>query len=409
MDWNRSLKRAAFGVLGLLCAPMILISAEEESAKGAEEKSEEKEPKTIAELTEESDRYDGLFLLFQDRKTGKLKMLIREGQIGQEFIYFTFIRDGVPEAGHFRGRFRSNTIFSVRKHFDRIDFVRENTSFYFDPESPLARAADANITHAVLAVQKIVAEDEEKGEYLIEADDLFLTEAFVQITPSPDPDSKEEKKFGIGKLSEEKSKIVSLKNYPENTDVIVEYVYENPTPIRAEGNEVTDSRFISVTYQHSLIQVPENDFKPRFEDPRVGYFTRRQTDLTTPHPVPYRDMIERWYLEKKNPGDELSEPVEPIVFWIENTTPHEIRDMIKQGGEAWNRAFETAGFKNALQIKVQPDDAEWDAGDIRYNVMRWTSSPNPQFGGYGPHFENPRTGQTIGADIMLEYVFLTNR
>ncbi|MEE8367416.1 MAG: zinc-dependent metalloprotease, partial [Thermoanaerobaculia bacterium] len=79
------------------------------------------------------------------------------------------------------------------------------------------------------------------------------------------------------------------------------------------------------------------------------------------------------------------------------------------GGEAWNKAFESAGFKNALQIRVQPDDAEWDAGDIRYNVLRWTSSPNPQFGGYGPHFENPRTGQTIGADIMLEYVFLTNR
>src|SRR5690606_37833657 len=72
-------------------------------------------------------------------------------------------------------------------------------------------------------------------------------------------------------------------------------------------------------------------------------------------------------------------------------------------------AFEKAGFKNAIQIKIQPDGADWDAGDIRYNVLRWTSSPNPPFAGYGPHFVNPRTGQIIGANIMLEYAFLTNQ
>ena len=76
---------------------------------------------------------------------------------------------------------------------------------------------------------------------------------------------------------------------------------------------------------------------------------------------------------------------------------------------AWNLAFEKAGFKNAIEVKIQPDDAEWDAGDIRYNVLRWTSSPNPPFGGYGPSFTNPRTGEIIGADIMLEWVYLTNR
>ena len=76
---------------------------------------------------------------------------------------------------------------------------------------------------------------------------------------------------------------------------------------------------------------------------------------------------------------------------------------------AWNKAFEKAGFNSALEVKIQPDDADWDAGDIRYNVLRWTSSPNPPFGGYGPSFVNPRTGQILGADIMLEYVHFTNR
>ena len=76
---------------------------------------------------------------------------------------------------------------------------------------------------------------------------------------------------------------------------------------------------------------------------------------------------------------------------------------------AWNIAFEKAGFKNAIVVKVQPDDAKWDAGDVRYNVLRWTSSPNPPFGGYGPSFVNPRTGEILGADIMLEFVHFTNR
>ena len=120
-------------------------------------------------------------------------------------------------------------------------------------------------------------------------------------------------------------------------------------------------------------------------------------------------MIHRWRLEKKDPTAALSEPVKPITWWIENTTPEEFRPIIKEGVERWNMAFEKAGFKNAVVVKVQPDDAEWDAGDIRYNVLRWTSSPLPPFGGYGPSFVNPRTGEILGADIMLEFVSISNR
>jgi len=120
-------------------------------------------------------------------------------------------------------------------------------------------------------------------------------------------------------------------------------------------------------------------------------------------------LIHRWHLVKKDKNAKLSEPVEPIVWWIENTTPLELRDTIRDAALAWNEAFEVAGFQNALVVKVQPDDADWDAGDIRYNVLRWTSSPNPPFGGYGPSFVNPRTGQILGADVMLEYIFVANR
>jgi len=387
--------------------PLALIAAE--SDNGDEEEEEEKKPKTIAEVTEDSERIEGLFTLFRNKDDGKVHMLITADQVDKEFIYFSFVKDGVVEGGHFRGAFWDNAVFSVRRHFDRIEFVKENTQFWFDPDNALSKAADANISHAILAVEKIVAKDEEKGEFLIEADDIFMKEALTQVKPSPDPDAEDEG-FSLGKLSKDKSKIKEVRNYPENTDVIVEYVYETGTPKHfAEGPEVTDSRSVSVTYQHSLIRMPENDFQPRFDDPRVGYFLSRQTDLTSTQVVPYRDMITRWNLVKKDPNAALSEPVEPIVFWMENTTPVELRPVIRKAGEAWNLAFEQAGFRNAMIIKQQPDDAEWDAGDIRYNVLRWTSSPNPPFGGYGPSFVNPRTGQIIGADIMLEFVFITNR
>ena len=175
------------------------------------------------------------------------------------------------------------------------------------------------------------------------------------------------------------------------------------------GQAVADSRYVNILVQHSLIAMPENDFEARRDDPRVGYFTTRVNDMTTTDAINYRDMVHRWNLVKKNPELEISEPVEPLVYWIENTTPLEFRDLIKDGVESWNFAFESAGFKNAIQVKIQPDTASWDAGDIRYNVLRWTSSPNPPFGGYGPSFVNPRTGQILGADIMLEFVHFTNR
>ena len=146
--------------------------------------------------------------------------------------------------------------------------------------------------------------------------------------------------------------------------------------------------------------MPSNNFNPRYEDQRIGYFTTRVTDLTSSDITPYSDLIHKWNLVKKHPQQEISEPVKPITFWIENTTPENLIPYIKEGALAWNEAFEKAGFKNAIEIKEQPENSEWDAGDIRYNVIRWTSSPNPPFGGYGPSFVNPRTGEIIGADIL---------
>ncbi len=356
-----------------------------------------------------STSYEGLFTVYQDTVTGKTHLAIRPEQLDKEFIYFTYTENGVVVAGQFRGRFRDNKVFTIRRRFERIELVTLNDNFYFDPDNALARAETANISQAVMASQKIVGVQDSTGVILIESDGLFLTETLARVKPISPPGARPGTRFTLGNLSKDKTHIRAVRNYPLNTDIVVDYVYDNSSPVNGGGPDVTDPRYVTITVQHSLIEMPENGFQPRFDDPRVGYFTQQVTDLTSTSATPYRDLVNRWQLVKKNPDAALSEPVEPITFWIENTTPRHIRGIVKDGVLQWNRAFEKAGFKNAVQVKIQPDDAEWDAGDIRYNVLRWTSSPRPPFGGYGPSFVNPRTGQILGADIMLEYSFLTRR
>jgi hypothetical protein len=378
-------------------------SADEAESKAGEEEEEEK-PKTIAELTEEMDRIDGLFTLFRDPKTGATKLLLQGDQLGREFIYFKHTMNGVTDAGAFTGSYGAQYIFTIERRFDKLEFIRQNTAYYFEPDNAISRASEANISRAVLAVTTIAAENDETGEVLIDSDALFLSEAFANVTYSGGDDAGD--RFTLGGLDAEKSQILELRNYPENTAVEVEYVFNNPKPKNGGSDAVTDARNVSITVRHTWIEVPENDYQPRFADARLGSFNVQVTDLTSTDSAPYRDLLERWHLVKKDPSAEISDPVEPITWWIENTTPVEWRDLIMGAALEWNKAFEHAGFSNAMAVKVQPDDADWDAGDIRYNVLRWTSSPRPPFGGYGPSFSNPRTGQLLGADIMLEYSFL---
>ena len=260
-----------------------------------------------------------------------------------------------------------------------------------------------------MASEKILSHDKEKGLYLISANDLFLKETLTQVKPPRFP-GEPPTAFSLGNLDKDKTKVNAIRNYPENTDVAIEYVYSTPSVLNGGSSAVTDGRNVSIKVYHSLIAMPENDYEIRFDDPRVGFFTTQVDDQTATNSAPYRDLVHRWNLVKKDSNAALSEPVTPITWWMENTTPVEWRETVEAGVLEWNKAFEKAGFKNAMVVKMQPDDADWDAGDIRYNVLRWTSSPNnPPFGGYGPSFVNPKTGEILGADIMLEYVHFTNR
>ena len=368
---------------------------------------------SIASIVEDAELFEGFFDLYRSLSDGTVYLRIPTYRLEAELIYTATVTDGVVETGLFRGQYRDNKIIKLQRHFNRIDILQPNTRFYFDPRSALSRAADANAPDAVLAVMEIVAEDpasdDQPGAVLAKFSSVLLSEDLVQIKAAKRPGSSPGESLTLGKFSAARSRISSIASYPDNAMVYTDYVYELAAPLAFGGDDVTDARAITASVQHSFIKVPDNGYNPRFDDYRVGFFTDRVTDLTSRDPAPYRDVINRWNLVKKNPDQAISEPVEPITWWLENTTPLEFREMITKAALSWNSAFEVAGFRNAIVVKQQPDDADWDAGDIRYNVLRWTSSATPPFGGYGPRFTNPRTGQIIGADIMLEFAFLTNR
>ena len=356
--------------------------------------------------TKDCKEFKGLFTIYQSKKDGKSYIEIDTSHLDQEFIYFSYIENGVSDAWAVKGSYRGSKIIKIQKFYDKIDFSITNTKYFFDENSPLSRASKTNVNTPIIISEKIIAKNKDKTRFLINADNIFLNESFQQIKSSY---SSKYRGFRLGNLSKTKTRYNKIRNYPENTDVVVNYFFESKYPTKRGGEAITDSRNVSILVQHSLVKMPEEGYKSRNDDTRIGYFTTKSYNMTTSDRVNYRDFINRWRLEKKHPEKEFSAPIKPIVWWIENTTPHELRQIIKDGVESWNIAFEKAGFLNAIQVKIQSDTAEWDAGDIRYNVLRWTSSPNPPWGGYGPSFVNPRTGEILGADIMLEWTYITNR
>nr|HPJ53570.1 DUF5117 domain-containing protein [Flavobacteriales bacterium] len=404
---KRTLRTNALLLSLMLTMPLLAASGKKDK-KGPEEKKKTEGIKDLGEVTKKCSARAGLFTLYQDTTNGELYILVKKSQLDQDFLHFSQVADGVVDAGAFRGGYGDSRIFRFERYFDRVEVRLKNTRYQFDPESPLSKASSANINEPVVVAEKIAAANKAQDSLLVRAESLFLDEGFEQLK-WPAPKGAEDWWFDLGKLDKERSKVLDIRNYPMNTDVVSEYVWTNSYPRNRGSEAVTDPRSVAIRMHHSLIQLPDDGFEPRLDDPRIGYFTTQRDDMTTTETIPWRDVIHRWDLRKKDPSAKISEPVEPIVWWIENTTPRELRQTIREGAEAWNIAFEQAGFRNAVVVKEQPDTASWDAGDIRYNVLRWTSSPDPPFGGYGPSFVDPRTGQILGADVMLEYIFITNR
>lgn len=389
-----------FLCLGLICQVSTAQNSKTTSAPPVADTAKKK-PAGISDKVKSSKKVGGLFTIYQDTATGSVQLYVKKDQLGKEYIYQSFSISGPTALYLNQSMHRATMVFKVQKSFDKLEFSEVNTSFWYDPANPVSKTALVDKPEAVFLAEKVVAEDPDG--YLISADGLFISEKMDPVKPVITPGPQAAFQFNLGQLNIAKSKYSAIRSFPDNTDVVVDMAYDNPNAIVSGGLDITDPRYIRVRMQHSLIEMPKNDYRARRDDPRVGYFMQQVNNQTSVKPVFYKDMINRWNLVKKDPSAALSEPVEPIVYWIENTTPYEYRQIIVDAGHKWNEAFEKAGFKNAVQMKIMPDDATWDPADIRYNVIRWVASANPSYGAIGPSFVNPRTGQILGADITIEW------
>ena len=174
-------------------------------------------------------------------------------------------------------------------------------------------------------------------------------------------------------------------------------------PVPTTPQTVPDARSFFIGLNLSLSRLPEVPMARRKADPRVGYFTANVDDFGSDlQRTPRQRYVMRWRLDKKDAAAALSEPVKPITFWLDKNIPLAYRAAITEGVLEWNKAFEKIGFKGAVVVKQQPDDATWDTLDPGVASIRWMTNYSPSFGAIGPAHIDPRTGEILDADIGME-------
>jgi hypothetical protein len=350
-----------------------------------------------------AEKLQGLFTLYRHQETGKVYLEIRSNQLNQNFLSIITLESGIGEGWLYRGMPIKDFPFQFRRVQNNIHFVVPNFYFRTTPSDPQRRSVEESFSDSVLFSLPIVSIHSEGQTVLVDLDDLLLKGRdlpdlasqfnwILSQSYTPDPTT---------------SYLGDVKTFPLNVEIESVYGFSaGPN----SGNSSTlldilpDQRAFNLTVHYSFSQLPSNNgFHPRLADDRVGYFVTAYQDLSNLNTGdPFVRYINRWHLEPKDPNKSLSSPKDPIVFWIENTVPLKYRDAIREGILLWNAAFEQAGFKDAIEVRQMPDDADWNPADVRYNTVRWSNSFQSSLLGIAPSRVNPLTGQILDADVRID-------
>ncbi|MBF2065372.1 MAG: zinc-dependent metalloprotease [Calothrix sp. C42_A2020_038] len=347
------------------------------------------------EISRGGRKLDGLFTVYHYLDTGEVYLEVRPEQLNQNYLATVTLESGIGENGIYSGLPLQDCLFYLQRINNSLQFVVRNVKFRTETDVPEVRSLKRSFTDSVIGAVEIVGIDAYSKSLLINLGDLLMQD-FAGLTPLLKSSLQADYH-----LEESRSYFDDVHSFPLNLEI--DSVYGFSSKGGAYLMAVPDSRAISLSVHYSFSQLPENNgYIPRLADDRVGYFITAFQDYSHNRSDDvFVRYINRWHLEPSNPDLPLSVPKKPIVFWIENAVPLEYRDAIKEGILMWNRAFEQAGFENAIQVKQMPDDADWQPADVRYNTVRWFNSLDAGFA-RGPARVNPLTGEILDADIIID-------
>ena len=346
----------------------------------------------FAVLLKDATKVNGLIPLW--RKDDKVYAELTDSLLGKEFFVLISIARGIGDRFLLGGMslgFGDDWVWQFRKIDDNIQVVRKNVRFFADKGSPEEKAVDLAYTDSVLFSLPI-ATTGPSGGHVIDLAPIFLSD-LPQI-------SRELPGFSFAR---DRSTWARVKGFPDNVELEVAATYGSSGS--RDIDTVPDSRGATITVHYSLSLLPQNSYRPRLADDRVGYFVTALKDFSqNVDEDRFVRYINRWNLEKADSAAAVSPPKKPVVFWIEKTVPFKYRQAIREGIEVWNDAFEKAGFATAIEVRQQPDVTDWDPEDVNYNTFRWITA-GASFA-MGPSRVNPRTGQILDADIIFDGDFL---
>ncbi|MCA9246566.1 MAG: zinc-dependent metalloprotease [Planctomycetales bacterium] len=345
-----------------------------------------------AAITKDAKSVDGLIKLH--RNGSNLYAELNANQLNKDFIVLISIAKGIgqrPLLGGMTWGFGDDWLWQFRKVDERIQLVRRNVRFKAKSGSPEEKAVKLAYTDSVLFSLPIAAKTS-GGAYVVDLSPVFMSDLpqISMVLPG-------------FVFSAAKSNWAEVKGFKDNIELEVEATYASAGMVDFES--VPDSRGVTVNVHYSISMLPTTGYTPRLADDRVGYFLTVLKDYSKPGDDDrFVRYINRWDLQKADASADLSPPKAPIVFWLEKTIPFKYRKPIREGILEWNKAFEKAGFANAIEVRQQPDDADWDPEDINYNSFRWITSG----AGFamGPSRVNPYNGQILDADIIFDSDFL---
>lgn len=340
------------------------------------------------------EEYEGFFDYWWDEDAGKIWLEI--DKLDQEFIYVNSLAAGIGsnDIGLDRSQLGDTRIVKFEKVGPKILLVQPNYDYRATSDNLLEeKSINEAFAQSVIFGFEVAAEED--GNILIDLTDFLMQDAHGV--------SQRLSSRGQGSYSVDGSRSVihlpGTFNFPQNSEFEATLTFTGSGAGAWLRSVAPTSGAVTVRQHHSFVELPDDEYETREYDPRSGFYGNGFQDYSSPiGDDMYKRFLVRHRLEKQNPEAEMSEPIEPIIYYLDNGTPEPVRSALLDGARWWNQAFEAAGYENAFQVEVLPDDAH--PLDIRYNVINWVHRSTRGWS-YGSSVVDPRTGEIIKGNVLL--------